>query len=216
MTPSRNGPRALQCAAALLLVLAAASTAHADIIVSTGVNNQGTDNVLLNDATNVSIVTGSINSGAFDVEFVSEGGNLNADASGQAKISAASSNDPFDNIRFYLDSGYFTRAVFNLNSATDGDLLIEVTGINIAGGLFQQTVQVDNNGQNFFTIDAINGQLIGSIELTGVTPVIFEDLRQVRIGGAQSAPPTVPEPSTMLLFGTAVVGFAARLRHRFA
>ena len=36
------------------------STAKADIVVVTGVNNQGTDNVLLNPATNVLTVTGVV------------------------------------------------------------------------------------------------------------------------------------------------------------
>ena len=52
-----------QCKAGLLAVAFFAlsalgtGTAYADIIVVTGVNNQGTDNVLLNPATNVTTVS---------------------------------------------------------------------------------------------------------------------------------------------------------------
>lgn len=203
-------------AAVLAFVLtASAATARADIIVMVGVNNQGTDNVLLNDATNVPVVTGTVNSGLFGVNFVSSSGNLNASASGQAVISAAAGNDPFTNIRFFLDdNATFTRAVFNLNSATDGNVLIRVTGININGGVFQEIVAVDAAGQNFFTVDAINGQLITSIELLAQGMVEFEDLRQVRIGGTAPAQQPVPEPVTMVLFGTGLAGVAARVRRR--
>jgi hypothetical protein len=195
-------------------MLGAATPARADIIVMAGVNNQGTDNVLLTDATNVAVVAGTINSNQFDVFFESTGGNLNAQASGQAVIAPALTNDPFTNISFYLDNAFFTRAVFNLNSAADGAMRIDVTGINIDGGLFSEVVQIDMNGQNFFTVDAINGQLIGTLSLTALGAVEFEDLRQVRIGGAQDAPGTVPEPVTLALFGLGLAGVGYRARRR--
>jgi hypothetical protein len=202
-------------AAVAAITLASAASARADIIVMTGVNNQGTDNVLLTDATDVAVVEGTVNSGLFGVNFTSSSGTglLNADASGQAVITPGTGNDPFTSIRFFLDdNATFTRAVFNLNSATDGSVLIRVTGINIDGGVFQEIVEVDANGENFFTVDAINGQLMLSIELIAQGDVEFEDLRQVRIGGTGVAEQPVPEPMTMLLFGTGLAGVAARVR----
>ena len=163
-------------AAVAAITLASAASARADIIVMTGVNNQGTDNVLLTDATDVAVVEGTVNSGLFGVNFTSSSGTglLNADASGQAVITPGTGNDPFTSIRFFLDdNATFTRAVFNLNSATDGSVLIRVTGINIDGGVFQEIVEVDANGENFFTVDAINGQLMLSIELIAQGGVEF-------------------------------------------
>jgi len=204
---------------ATVLAISAASVrpAQADIIVTAGVNNQDTDNVLLNTVDDVALVTATVNSGLFDVFFDSSSatGLLDADASGQAVITPGAGNDPFTNVSFFIEAGSsFTRAVFNLNSGSDGDLLISVTGINILGGLFQETVEVDANGQNFFTVDAISGQRITAIDLTALGDVEFEDLRQVRIGGAGADITPIPEPATMLLFGSGLVGIAAARRRR--
>jgi hypothetical protein len=202
---------------ALVAALAGATArpAHGDIVVVSGVNNQGTDNVLLTDATDVATVIGTVNSGLFDVKFVSSGGNLNADASGQAVVTAADANDPFKNISFFVEDATFTRAVFNLNSATNGDVQFRVTGVNIDGGLFENTYSVVANGQNFFTVTAINGQLMSVIELTAQGMVEFEDLRQVRIGGvtANGGDP-IPEPTSMLLLGSGLAAVAAVRRRR--
>ena len=61
-------------AAVAAITLASAASARADIIVMTGVNNQGTDNVLLTDATDVAVVEGTVNSGLFGVNFTSSSG----------------------------------------------------------------------------------------------------------------------------------------------
>ena len=52
------------------IVSLASATAKADIVVVTGVNNQGTDNVLLNPATNVLTVTGTVGANNLLVNFI--------------------------------------------------------------------------------------------------------------------------------------------------
>jgi hypothetical protein len=199
------------------IVSVAAGTAKADIVVVNGVNNQGTDNVLLNPATNVTTVTGTVGPSNLLVNFTSTSGShlLNANPSGQATVSGGLGNAGFTQLSFGLaNNDTFTRAVFNINAVISGSVLIHVEGVNIDGGFFEDDFTVDANGQNFFTVTAINGQAMTSVSLTAINGALFEDVRQVRLGGFEGEETPVPEPASMVLLGTGLLGAAAGLRKR--
>ena len=86
----------------------------------------------------------------------------------------------------------------------------------LAGGqVFNQVFTVSTNGQNFFGIQAAEGAVINSVTVQGLNGTTFADINQWRLGGfSQPAQPT-PEPASMFLLGSGLVGAAGAFRRRF-
>lgn len=196
--------------AALLIGIASAASARADIIIATGNNPQPDENVLLNTGLTGNPIFGTTNQTGLSVRF-SSNENITAPANGQARIEAV--DGTLTQLTVDIPGATFTSLILNIDAAAAGSVNFVVTEDN--GQQTAGTFALGAAGENFFTITAINGQRISSVLFTtdvAMTITNVDDVAQIRIGGAERQVQAVPEPTTMLLLGTGLFGIAAKLR----
>jgi hypothetical protein len=209
-------------------MMIASATVWADPITITTGNpgNTGTDNVLFNNGALVHsgpLVQGDFNGigAGFIVDFTSASntGNLGV-SGGQAVLVGGTGNTPFSNVTMQLENGAtFTKLIFNID-VTNGlppPTQVQFTvNYTLAGGqVFNQVFTVSTNGQNFFGIQAAEGAVINSVTIQGLGNTTFADVDQWRVGGFSGPQTEVPEPASLLLLGSGLVGTASALRRRY-
>lgn len=214
----------LKSIAAAFSLAFAAGAANADIVLNTVKGNTGTDNVIFNacgggEVTGpATLLKGCLNTDHTVLVDFEGSENLFVPAGGQARIEA--SDGSFNTLSIFMDPANtlltaFNALIFNVDVLNDaGDGTIDITVYETNGDVTTFLNQaVDATGENFFRLDAINGQIMQKVTFSGASllAVEFSDVQQVRIGGTPGTP--LPEPGTLALAGLALVA-AARARRR--
>ena len=192
--------------AVVSLVILGVGSASAAPIITVGVSNTGTDNVLFNMGglqNDALIVEGIVSNAANSlVEF--EGTETLHSNGGQARVEAFL--DYYNSLLIRIPGSTFTKLVMNLNlpNQVSGSVSFLLDGI-----AFPDAFAL-GNGSKFFTIQDLDG--ISTVQF--LMTVDVQDTRQIRIGGVAPVTTPVPEPSVwaMTLVGLAALGLRARTR----
>ena len=181
------------------------TSAKADSVTFIIGNNpqQNEENILLSSGLSGTTVFGLTNQTNLQVAFSSTTDTLVEPSSGQARIEAQ--DGVVNNISISVPNGTFHDIILN---PFFGSGTADVTVVTANNEVFTFSYSL-SNGQNFLTIIADPGTAIFSVTIDAAGG--FTDLRQPRISGAAGAE-TVPEPASMVLLGSGLLGTATAFR----
>lgn len=195
-------------ASGLALAIAAPAWATITIYSTPPFPPNPPENVLLNQDSSGNTVFGATNQSGTIVVFT---GNetLTDPPNGQARIEAVDGSFDFLTIALQDPTLGMTAIEFNLDALADGPATL--TFFDQFGTPFAGVFTLDNNGQNFFTAVASNGEFIKTVQIN--SQVGLADIAQVRLGTGVIP---IPEPGTwaMMIIGFFGMGAALRSRRR--
>ncbi len=218
------------------LSLLATVPARADLVLQTGLvgGSGGLSNVVFNPCglgTQLGVtIQGCLNDSPTTLVNFFGLENLTIGGGGQATIVA--DDGAFDALHIQLADPTlgFTKLQFNIDALDDGTA--SFIGVDQFGTVFNfGSFEIDGNGQNLFTMSALNGQVATSFTILSTTPLqSISDLGQVRLGASSAAVCAngatnfpicslqvveTPEPISVALMGVGLLGLgAARMFRR--
>ena len=214
-----------------LVCTALTGRTEAALIVTEGVSNTGTSNVLANAScgsitTSGTFLTGCLNTSPNTrIRFDGDGTELLEYSGGQAFLEATDGAFDFLKVSVAFPAATtFSKLLINIDASADGS----VTFMNNLGDI-SGPFDLDKNGENKFIITGGNFGFVSFQTTVDVDKVeLVDDLKQVRIGGFggpvvnPNCPVEpcnegdVPEPTTLTVLGLGLLGagFARGLRKK--
>ena len=191
------------------IIVLTAAQAFGDAIFTLGNHPQPNEqNVLFKTFQTGATVDGFTNQTDTLTHFSSTTDTLVVTAVGQAKVTAA--DGLINDITFTVPGHTFLDFIFNpFKPFANRDLTVTATMSD--GSTFSFGPYGSKNGDNFLTITTINNEAIASVTID--SPKGFQDLQQPRVSGI-SGVVVVPEPSSLLLLGSGLLGLTQVLWRR--
>jgi hypothetical protein len=183
------------------------SNAQAVAILTPGNIPQSDENVLLNTGLTGTVVFGTTNQTGLNVRFTG-GETITAPANGQARIEAV--DGTLASLTIDVPGGTFSSLILNPDASVTGTA--DFTAVTTSGTTLFPNVALGGSGSNFFTLTTSTpGERFISVGVVADSPLVFTDVAQVRLGGAQLT--TVPDGGmtvAMLGLGLGLLAFAKR------